>query len=173
MVSDQAISVPKLKDVKNEHLHAGSCTVSTSGQGGTVMETAQGNDAARWGEGCYGQPQGLFGRSCDVSKGVLTLAWDPAEPSVLSSLLHEPHFTFKNKHKLSAHFKSPETLTSSPSLSVPLAPPSVCLWCFRLLVFRSLQPVLFLLIPAAKLGGSRFKFQQGSQRRIMLFCTLC
>lgn len=81
----------------------------------------------RDGEGCYGQPWELFGRSWHVSKGVLTLAWDLAEPSVLFSLLHEPHFTFKNKLKLSAHFKSPEILTSSPSLSVPLSLPSVCL----------------------------------------------
>lgn len=32
MVSGQAISVPKLKEVKNEYLHAGSCIVSSSGQ---------------------------------------------------------------------------------------------------------------------------------------------
>lgn len=49
MVSGQAISVPKLKEVKNEHLRAGSCIVSASGQRGSVMETAQGNNAARWG----------------------------------------------------------------------------------------------------------------------------
>lgn len=42
----------------------------------------------------------------------------------------QPHLTFKNKHNLSAHFKSPETLTSSPSLSVPLPTSSACLWCF-------------------------------------------
>lgn len=34
MVSGQAISVTKLEEVENEHLQAGSCSISSTGQDG-------------------------------------------------------------------------------------------------------------------------------------------
>lgn len=98
------------------------------------METAQGNNAGRWErrERVTAHQGSFTGDQVMLGKDVLTLAWDTAGPLVLSFLLHATtHFTFKNKHNLSAHFKSPKTLTSSPSLSVPLPTPSACLWCFQ------------------------------------------
>lgn len=51
MVSGQAVSLTKLKEVKNEHLQAGSCAISGTGQSWPATEREQRKKMWRQGAG--------------------------------------------------------------------------------------------------------------------------
>lgn len=91
MASGQAISVTKLEEVKNEHLRAGSCSISSTGPGRSAMGTERRNQ--RWrqgaGEGILAKRGSFPGDQVMPGKDLQSLAWDPPGTLVLSSLLHE------------------------------------------------------------------------------------
>lgn len=90
----QAISVTKLKEVKNEHLQADSCPISSSGQGRPAMEMEQRDKTWRHtpGRRYSGSPWELCWRPSDARKESPDFRWDLTVTLVHSFLLHETTF---------------------------------------------------------------------------------